>query len=174
MQSITWALIGTSTFAVGWLAIAQTEEIVVAAGKLEPIGAVKDIQMPLGGIAEEILVQEGDRVSAGQALILLDGELTQKELESLEESITLKHEQLTLKETELNRYLQMNSEEAKMLESASASTRKFLVDLKHWRKKVPLQNCNTCNNATKLEKLKADSDKFRLTVFDKRQSWKAN
>ena len=64
MQSITWALIGTSTFAVGWLAIAQTEEIVVATGKLEPIGAVKDIQMPLGGIADKILVREGDRVSA--------------------------------------------------------------------------------------------------------------
>ena len=66
MQSITWALIGTSTFAAGWLAIAQTEEIVVATGKLEPIGAVKDIQMPLGGIADKILVREGDRVSAGQ------------------------------------------------------------------------------------------------------------
>ena len=126
MQSITWALIGTSTFAVGWLAIAQTEEIVVAAGKLEPIGAVKDIQMPLGGIAEEILVQDGDRVSAGQALILLDGELTQKELESLEESITLKQEQLTLKETELNRYLQMNSEEVKMLESSLSLDKKIL------------------------------------------------
>ena len=126
MQSITWALIGTSTFAVGWLAIAQTEEIVVATGKLEPIGAVKDIQMPLGGIADKILVREGDRVSAGQALILLDTESTRKELESLEESIRLKKEQLELKEIELNRYLQMNSEEAKMLESNLALDKEIL------------------------------------------------
>ena len=126
MQSITWTLIGTSTFAVGWLAFAQTEEIVVAAGKLEPIGAVKDIQMPLGGIAEQILVQDGDRVSAGQALILLDGELTQKELELLQKSISLKQEQLTLKETELNRYLQLNSEEIKMLESSLSLDKEIL------------------------------------------------
>ena len=130
MQSITWALIGTSTFAVGWLAIAQTEEIVVATGKLEPIGAVKDIQMPLGGIADKILVREGDRVSAGQALILLDTESTRKELEALQESIRLKKEQLELKEIELHRYLQMNSEEVKMLESTLALDKEILERFK--------------------------------------------
>ena len=130
MQSITWALIGTSTFAVGWLAIAQTEEIVVATGKLEPIGAVKDIQMPLGDIADKILVREGDRVSAGQALILLDTESTRKELEALQESIRLKKEQLDLKEIELHRYLEMNSEEVKMLESTLALDKEILERFK--------------------------------------------
>ena len=130
MQSITWALIGTSTFAVGWLAIAQTEEIVIAKGKLEPIGAVKDIQMPLGGIADKILVRDGDRVSAGQALILLDTESTSKELEALQESARLKKEQLDLKETELNRYLQMNSEEVKMLESTLTLDQEILERFK--------------------------------------------
>ena len=130
MQSITWALIGTSTFAAGWLAIAQTEEIVVATGKLEPIGAVKDIQMPLGGIADKILVREGDRVSAGQALILLDTESTRKELEALQESIRLKKEQLELKEIELHQYLQMNSAEVKMLESTLALDKEILERFK--------------------------------------------
>lgn len=32
--TITWALMGTITFAIGWLALAKTEEIVVAKGKL--------------------------------------------------------------------------------------------------------------------------------------------
>ena len=130
MQSITWALIGTSTFAVGWLAIAQTEEIVIAKGKLEPIGAVKNIQMPLGGIADKILVRDGDRVSAGQALILLDTESTSKELEALQESARLKKEQLDLKEIELNRYLQMNSEEVKMLESTLTLDQEILERFK--------------------------------------------
>ena len=49
MQAITWGLIGTTGFAVAWLALARTEEIVVAPGTLEPIGAVKEIQMPVGG-----------------------------------------------------------------------------------------------------------------------------
>ena len=37
----TWGLIGTAAFGVGWIALAQTEEIVVSPGKLEPIGVVQ-------------------------------------------------------------------------------------------------------------------------------------
>ena len=56
MRTVTWTLIGTTMFGVGWLALARTEEIVVALGKLEPIGSVHDIQMPVGGVADQILV----------------------------------------------------------------------------------------------------------------------
>ena len=71
MRTVTWTLIGTTVFGVAWLALARTEEIVVATGKLEPIGSVKDIQMPVGGVADEILVKEGEQVKAGQVLICL-------------------------------------------------------------------------------------------------------
>ena len=40
LKATTWSLMGTTMLGLGWLAIAQTEEIVVAAGKLEPIGEV--------------------------------------------------------------------------------------------------------------------------------------
>ena len=66
MRTVTWTLIGSSLFGVAWLAFARTEEIVVAPGQLEPIGSVQDIQMPVGGVADQILVAEGDRVKAGQ------------------------------------------------------------------------------------------------------------
>ena len=62
MRTVTWSLIGTTVFGVAWLALARTEEIVVAQGELEPIGSVQDIQMPVGGVAEEILVEEGEVV----------------------------------------------------------------------------------------------------------------
>ena len=52
-RSITWSLMGGTAFGLGWLAIAQTEEIVVATGKLEPINGVVEVQMPLQGIAEQ-------------------------------------------------------------------------------------------------------------------------
>jgi len=37
-RGITWALMGVTAFALGWLALAKTEEIVTAPGKLEPLG----------------------------------------------------------------------------------------------------------------------------------------
>ena len=69
-----WGLITTTGLTFSWLALAKTEEIVVAAGTLVPIGSVQDIQMPMGGIVDEILVKEGDRVDANDILIKLDTE----------------------------------------------------------------------------------------------------
>ena len=79
MRTVTWTLIGTTVFGVAWLALARTEEIVVAPGQLEPIGSVQDIQMPVGGVADQILVQEGDRVKAGQVLMKLDTEASEEQ-----------------------------------------------------------------------------------------------
>tara|TARA_Y100001968_G_scaffold327865_1_gene373812 strand:+ start:5525 stop:6658 length:1134 start_codon:yes stop_codon:yes gene_type:complete len=74
---ITWSLISGTIFGIGWLAIAKTDEVVIASGKLEPISGVVDVQVPINGIAEEILVAEGDYVNKGQILIKLDTELSQ-------------------------------------------------------------------------------------------------
>ncbi|MCB4412054.1 HlyD family secretion protein [Synechococcus sp. MU1611] len=117
MSTVTWALIGSTLFGVAWLAFARTEEIVVAPGKLEPIGSVQDIQMPVGGVADQILVKEGDRVKAGQVLMKLDTEASEELRNSLEKTIKLKQEQLTLKEEEKRNTMQMNQEEVLMLEN---------------------------------------------------------
>ena len=110
MRAVTWTLIGTSAFAVGWLAIARTEEIVVAQGKLEPMGRVKDIQIPVGGVAENILVKGGDRVSKGQILIQLDTETSTEQVDSLKAQFTKKQNQLRLKLQEQQRTLALSQE----------------------------------------------------------------
>ena len=116
MRTVTWTLIGTTVFGVGWLALARTEEIVVAPGQLKPIGSVQDIQMPVGGVADQILVEEGDRVKAGQVLMKLDTEASEEQRNSLEKTIKLKKEQLILKEEEKRNYQLVNQEEVQMLE----------------------------------------------------------
>ncbi len=117
MRTVTWSLIGTTVFGVAWLALARTEEIVVAAGQLEPVGSVQDIQMPVGGVVQQILVDEGQSVTAGQVLMKLDTEASEQQRRSLETTIKLKQEQLGLKEQEKRRYLQVNNEEVQMLEN---------------------------------------------------------
>ena len=51
MRATAYGLMGTAAFAVGWLALATTDEVVTVSGKLEPLGSVQEIQMPVGGIA---------------------------------------------------------------------------------------------------------------------------
>jgi hemolysin D len=114
-RSITWALMGVTGFALAWLALAKTEEIVTAPGKLEPLGVVKEIRMPVGGVVDEILVKEGDPVSKGQVLLKLDTEATKDRQESLMRSITYKEQQGMLKVEELRRYLDVNDTEQRML-----------------------------------------------------------
>ena len=109
MRTVTWTLIGTTVFGIGWLAIAQTEEIVVATGQLEPVGSVQDIQMPVGGVVDDILVEEGDSVKKGEILMKLDTEASKQQRQSLETSIRLKG-------VERKKYLEMNTAEVQMLQ----------------------------------------------------------
>ena len=88
-RAITWTLMGGTTFGILWLCIAKTEEIVVATGKLEPISGVVDVQMPLEGIASEILVKEGEIVSKGQTLIKLDTDISKAKQESRQKSLEI-------------------------------------------------------------------------------------
>ena len=88
-SAITWVLMGSTAFAIGWISIAETEEIVVATGKLIPKRGVVDVQMPVQGIIEEILVADGDFVSKDQVLIRLDTETTQVKMKSLQSNLKL-------------------------------------------------------------------------------------
>ena len=94
LKSVTWTLIGTSSFTLIWLGFAKTDEVVVALGKLEPKGDVKDIQIPIGGVIDEILVESGDIVDANQILVQLDKEASFEKFKSLEDTVKEKEFQL--------------------------------------------------------------------------------
>jgi hemolysin D len=115
MRATTWGLMGTALFGIGWLALAQTEEIVVAPGKLEPLGGVREIQIPLSGVVKTLDVKEGQQVKKGQVLLTLDPEASSQRQSSLKQSMALTQNQLALKQVELQRYLELNStEQAKL------------------------------------------------------------
>ncbi|MBE1426046.1 hypothetical protein H4684_002705 [Desulfomicrobium macestii] len=58
--------------AVSWAAHASLDEVVRGFGKVIPSSDIKRVQNFEGGIVKEILVREGELVSKGQLLILLD------------------------------------------------------------------------------------------------------
>ena len=116
-QSVSWGIIGTALFGISWLSIAKTDEIVLVTGKIVPIGDVKEIQMPIGGIAKEILVQEGDIVEKGDLLIQLDKESSLAEFSTLNESLKLKERQLKLKKREYDAFIKSKENDIKSLEN---------------------------------------------------------
>lgn len=60
-------------FVVGgaWAFLAEIEGAVIASGAVSPESGIKTVQHPEGGIVAEIRVREGDRVQAGQVLMVL-------------------------------------------------------------------------------------------------------
>ncbi|MEH2151399.1 HlyD family efflux transporter periplasmic adaptor subunit [Nostoc sp.] len=75
-----------SAFIVFWASVFKIEESVHATGKLEPQGAVKEIQAPVNGVVKKILVKDGQRVKKGEILISLEQTTSSAELISLKKS----------------------------------------------------------------------------------------
>ena len=118
INSVTWTIIGTTLFGIGWLSIAKTDEIIVVQGKIVPIGEVTDIKMPMGGIAKRILVNEGDYVDEGDILLELDDEANKERSITLETSKKITSNQLLLKKDEFDNFISFNNQ---LLESYEVS-----------------------------------------------------
>ena len=66
-----------------WAAVAPLSSAVVAEGFFKVSSTRKDIQHPEGGVVREILVDDGDRVEAGQVLMRLDDTQARATLDTL-------------------------------------------------------------------------------------------
>jgi HlyD family secretion protein len=166
-RSITWALVGTTAAALAWLALAKTDEVVVAPGKLQPIGDVKTVQMPVGGVLQKMLVKEGERVSAGQVLLRLDNEATLDRRKSLQESIRAKQEQLQLKKLELQRYLNLNDTEQKVLSRNLELEAQILTRLESLEESGAAAELQVLQQRNKVREVEGELEK--LAVDRKRQ-----
>ena len=118
INSVTWTIIGTTLFGIGWLSIAKTDEIIVVQGKIVPIGEVTDIKMPMGGIVKKIIVNEGDYVNEGDILLELDDEANLERSNTLTTSQNITSNQLELKKDEFDNFIIFNND---LLESYEIS-----------------------------------------------------
>ena len=122
LKSVTWTLIGTSSFAVIWLGFAKTDEVVIALGKLEPKGDVKDIQIPIGGVIEEILVESGDSVKKNQVLVQLDKEASLEKFKSFQNALEEKELQLEKNNSILSLKREQKEQELALIKEKIRST----------------------------------------------------
>lgn len=115
IKSLTWGLIATTGLSLSWLIFAYTDEVVFVEGKLEPIGKIKNIQIPFGGVVKDIFVKPGQKVSKGKILIALDSQVSKKNLDSFLNRLDLKERQLKLKKLEKQKNSELYLEKIKIL-----------------------------------------------------------
>ena len=117
IRFLTWGLISTTGFTITWLAFAYTEEVIIVRGKLEPIGDVKIINIPSGGVVKDILVKNGEEVSKDQILLVLDNEILEENVNSLENQIKQKKAQLELKKEEKIKLIDLYTSKLRFLKN---------------------------------------------------------
>jgi hemolysin D len=162
VRLVVWVLMGTTAFGVTWLAFAKTEEVVTAPGKLEPIGDVKTVQMPQGGVLKQMLVKEGERVSKGEVLLRLDNEASVDRETGLDTSIAAKRNELTLKQTEFDRYLEINQTEYQVALSTLNLNREVLLRLDQLRRAGGVAELQYLQQRTKVKKDEGDVSKAQI------------
>ena len=81
-----------SSFGFGFIyaCIARIDEVVIAKGELQALGAERPIKSPISGVINNILISEGDPVNKGSTLLTFNTEV----LEAREESLTAKLDEL--------------------------------------------------------------------------------
>jgi hemolysin D len=161
-RAITWCLMGVTAFGLAWVALAKTEEIVTAPGKLEPLGVVKEVQMPVGGVVEQVLVKEGQQVKKGQTLLRLDTETTRDRQQSMVKSIAYKEQQVLLKREELFRYLDTNSTEQRVLAESLVLEAEVLSRLEILNKEGATAELQYLGQRQKVQEVRGKLDESRM------------
>jgi HlyD family secretion protein len=85
-RTIAWGIVGVTVFTVIWASVFKIDEAIPATGKLEPQGAVTDIQAPVNGVVKLIHVKDGQQVKKGQLLISLEQTTAQAQLLSFQKN----------------------------------------------------------------------------------------
>ena len=88
-QALIWTIIGTASLAFVYAIFAKIDEVVLAPGELQPLGAERPIKAPFAGVVKDILVKEGEQVAVNQLLLRLDADVSDKRAETLISKIKL-------------------------------------------------------------------------------------
>ena len=100
-RAVLYLLLALFAVLVIWSLAGRLDVVAVAPGKLVPQNFLKIVQPAESGIVTEILVREGEAVSAGQVLIRMDARLSDADRRSAENDMKLKALQLRRIDAEL-------------------------------------------------------------------------
>ncbi len=88
-RALAWTIISTASFGFIFAVFAKIDEVVLAPGELQPLGAERPVKAPFAGVIKDIMVKEGQKVTEGDTLLKFDADVSRKRKETLETQIKL-------------------------------------------------------------------------------------
>lgn len=179
LGAIVW--FGVTSFSAAPTEASRAERVVVEVGTLEETlfvsGVVEpavtiDVRSEVSGLVEEVHVDEGDRVTSGQALVTLDSSLArtavqeaeaalrQAEMQQSVARLDLDEDTLGLRRVELERQRALRDAGLVSLEEMEAAEHR----LKQAERAYQRATANLETNEARIEQLRASTDRTRAQL----------
>ncbi len=88
-KALAWTIISTASLGFIFAVFVKIDEVVLAPGELQPLGAERPVKAAFAGVIKDIVAKEGQKVNAGDTLLRFDADVSRKRKETLETQIKL-------------------------------------------------------------------------------------
>lgn len=141
-----------------WAWFGQIEEVGRAQGKLIPQGKTYKVEPTRNGKIEQLLIAEGDTVTAGEIIASLDGEKLDKEINQIEQTLNVYQNQLA-QQKNLLQVKRLEASNNKQIAAADLSVQEIAIanaqeQIQSQREQLAELESEVTQNKQRVERLK--------------------
>ena len=163
-KALAWTIIGSASFGFVFGCFGRIDEVVLAQGELQPLGAERPIKAPFAGLVKEILVKEGQKVESGQALLRLDAEVSKKRAETLDKQLKLESTRFSEESRSIQAREQSLRERMDGLGRALATEKQIYSDIVPLSKQGGIQRMQVLQQRNRVEQLESEIAQARANL----------
>lgn len=155
-QAVVWTIIGTASLGFVYAAAAKIDEVVVANGTLQAIGAARPIMSPAAGVVDQIYVKEGQSVRAGEALLKFDPEVNETRRSALQEQIRLERQRFGEQERAFEAREQSLESRTRSQEASLQTEQVILTQIEPLAREGGIQMVQILQQKNKIQQLRSE------------------
>ncbi|QNG27109.1 HlyD family efflux transporter periplasmic adaptor subunit [Synechococcus sp. HK01-R] len=153
---MVWSIIGTASLGFVYAAFAKIDEVVVANGTLQAIGASRPIMSPAPGVVDEIYVKEGQSVRAGEPLLKFDPEVNETRQAALLEQLRLERQRFNEQERAYEAREQSLESRTRSLEASLQTEQIILTQIEPLVRQGGIQGVQSLQQKNKIQQLRSE------------------
>ena len=155
-QAVVWSIIGTASLGFVYAALAKIDEVVVANGTLQAIGASRPIMSPAPGVVDEIYVTEGQSVRAGEPLLKFDPEVNETRRAALLEQLRLERQRFNEQERAYEAREQSLESRTRSQEASLQTEQIILAQIEPLVRQGGIQGVQSLQQKNKIQQLRSE------------------
>jgi hemolysin D len=155
-QAVVWTIIGTASLGFVYAATARIDEVVVANGTIQALGAARPIMSPAPGVVNQIYVKEGQSVQAGEPLLSFDPDVSETRLTTLDSQIRLERQRFQEQERAFGAREQSLQSRTQSLQASVETEQVILGQIEPLAREGGIQTVQILQQKNKIQQLHSE------------------